>query len=140
MFTTEASTSVTVPIIKATGVTLDYAEVDGVKPTYAERGGKTRLIATVQGTVNPETEGYEVPQGCTFAITANNTGVKNGVRLKMGTFVDAEGVLHVAEDEVAGNVTVTATSTYIDPTVAMGEQEYRHKDLIIGIGKAYAAG
>ena len=51
--------------------------------------------------------------------------------------MDAEGVLHVAEDEVAENVTVTATSTYIDPTVAMGEQVYQHKDLIIGIDKAY---
>ena len=128
----------TVPAIKATGVTLDYAEVDGVKPTFAERGAKTRLIATVQGTVTPETEGYAVPQGCTFAITANNTGVAGGgVRLKMGTFVDAEGVLHVDQDEVAENVTVTATSTYIDPAVAMGEQVYQHKDLIVGIGKAY---
>lgn len=138
MFTTEAGTSVTVPAIKVTGVTLDYAEVDGVVPTFAELGAKTRLIASVQGTVTPETEGYEVPQGCTFAITANNTGVESGgVRLKMGTFVDAEGVLHVDQDEVAENVTVTATSTYIDPAVAMGEQVYQHKDLIIGIGKAY---
>lgn len=138
MFTTEAGTSVTVPAIEATDVTLDYAEVDGVKPTFAERGAKTRLIATVQGTVKPKTEGYTVPQGCTFAITANNTGVAGGgVRLKMGTFVDAEGVLHVDQDEVAENVTVTATSTYINPTVAMGKQVYHHKDLIVGIGKAY---
>lgn len=138
MFTTEAGTGMTVPAIKATGVTLDYAEVDGVKPAFAERGGKTRLIASVQGTVTPETEGYGVPQGCTFAITANNEGAAGGgVRLKTGTFVDAEGVLHVDRDEVAENVTVTATSTYIDPAVAMGEQVYQHKDLIVGIGKAY---
>lgn len=138
MFTTEAGTGATVPAVKATGVTLDYAEVDGVKPAFAERGAKTRLIATVQGTVAPETEGYAVPQGCTFAITASNTGVAGGgARLKTGTFVDAEGVLHVDQDEVAENVTVTATSTYIDPAVAMGEQVYQHKDLIVGIGKAY---
>lgn len=138
MFTTEAGTSATVPAIEAIGVTLDYAEVDGVKPTFAERGGKTRLIATVQGNVTPKTEGYEVPQGCTFAITANNTGAAGGgVRLKMGTFVDAEGVLHVDQDEVAGNVTVTATSTYINPAVAMGKQVYKHGDLIVGIGEAY---
>lgn len=141
MFTTEAGTSVTVPAIKATGVTLDYAEVDGVKPTYAEKGGKTRLVATVQGTVTPQTEGYSVPQGVTFAITANNTGVEaGGVKLKMGTFIDAEGVLHVAEDETAENVTVTATSTYIDPAVAMGSQTYQSKTLVIGIGKAYTPG
>ena len=112
-----------------------------MKPTFAERGGKTRLIATVQGTVTPKTEGYEVPQGCTFAITANNTGVASGgVRLKVGTFVDAEGVLHVADDEAAENVTVTATSTYINPAVAMGEQAYQHKDLVVGIDKVYSAG
>lgn len=141
MFTTEAGTSVTVPAIKATGVTLDYAEVDGVKPTYAEKGGKTRLVATVQGTVTPQTEGYSVPQGVTFAITANNTGVEaGGVKLKMGTFIDAEGVLHVAEDETAENVTVTATSTYIDPAVAMGSQSYQSKTLVVGIGKAYSPG
>ena len=141
MFTTEAGTSVTVPAIKATGVTLDYAEVDGVKPTYAEKGGKTRLVATVQGTVTPQTEGYSVPQGVTFAITANNTGVEaGGVKLKMGTFIDAEGVLHVAEDETAENVTVTATSTYIDPAVAMGSQTYQSKTLVVGIGKAYTPG
>ena len=141
MFTTEAGTSVTVPAIKATGVTLDYAEVDGVKPTYAEKGGKTRLVATVQGTVTPQTEGYSVPQGVTFAITANNTGVEaGGVKLKMGTFIDAEGVLHVAEDETAENVTVTATSTYIDPAVAMGDQVYKSKTLVVGIGKAYTPG
>lgn len=140
MFTTEAGTSVTVPSVKVTGVTLDYATVDGVKPTFAEKGAKTRLAATVEGTVTPATPGYEVPQGCTFGITANNTGVAGGgVRLKMGTFVDAEGVLHVAEDEVAENVTVTATSTYIDPTVPMGEQAYQHAELVVGIGKAYAA-
>lgn len=141
MFTTEAGTIVTVPAIKATGVTLDYAEVDGVKPTYAEKGGKTRLVATVQGTVTPQTEGYSVPQGVTFAITANNTGVEaGGVKLKMGTFIDAEGVLHVAEDETAENVTVTATSTYIDPAVAMGSQTYQSKTLVVGIGKAYTPG
>lgn len=141
MFTTEAGTGATVPSIKATGVTLDYATVDGVKPAFAARGDKTRLVATVQGTVTPQTDGYEVPQGCTFAITANNTGVESGgVRLKTGTFVDAEGVLHVDEDEAAENVTVTATSTYIDPTVAMGSQTYQHKDLIVGIGKVYTPG
>lgn len=134
MFTTEAGTSVTVPAIKATGVTVDYA----TKPEFAVAGDKTRLTATVAGTVAPETEGYEVPQGVTWAITANNTGVESGgVRLKTGTFIDAEGVLHVDPDETAKNVTVTATSTYIDPSVAMGEQVYRSGTLVVGIGAKY---
>lgn len=141
MFTTEAGTSVTVPAIKATGVTVDYAEVDGTKPTFAAKGEKTRFIATVTGTVTPQTEGYAVPQGVTWSITANNTGVASGgVRLKNGTFIDAEGVLHVDADETAENVSITATSTYIDPTVAMGSQTYQTKTLIVGIGEAYTPG
>ena len=139
MFTTEAGTSTTVPAIKATGVTVDYAtKADGTKPEFAAVGDKTRLTATVAGTVTPVTEGYEVPQGVTWAITANNTGVESGgVRLKMGTFIDAEGVLHVDPEETAKNVTITATSTYIDPSVAMGEQVYQSGTLVVGIGEKY---
>ena len=139
MFTTEAGTSTTVPAIKATGVTVDYAtKADGTKPKFAAVGDKTRLVATVAGTVTPVTEGYEVPQGVTWAITTINTGVEDGApRLKMGTFIEAEGVLHVAEDETAKNVTITATSTYINPTVAMGEQVYRSGTLVVGIGAKY---
>lgn len=138
MFTTEAGTSVTVPAIKTTGVTVTYAPVDGTTPTFAKRGEKTRLIATVAGTVTPTTAGVEVPQGVTWTISANNTGVETGgVRLKPGTFIDAEGVLHVDPDEVAENVTVTATSTYIDPTVAMASQSYKTTSLVVGIDAAY---
>ena len=136
MYTTEAGTTVTVPDIKVTDVTVDYAaKADGTKPEFAPKGERTRLTATVAGTVTPETEGYEVPQGVTWAITANNTGVESGgVRLKMGTFIDAEGVLHVDADETAANATVTATSTYIDPNVAIGEQVSKSGQLVVGIG------
>lgn len=142
MFTTEAGTSTTVPAIKATGAAVDYAtKADGTKPEFAPKGEKTRLVANVTGTVVPETEGYEVPQGVTWAITANNTGVESGgARLKMGTFIDAEGVLHVDADETAENVTVTATSTYIDPSVAMGEQVCQSGKLVVGIGAKYTSG
>lgn len=142
MFTTEAGTSTTVPAIKATGVTVDYAtKADGTKPEFAAVGDKTRLTATVAGTVTPVTEGYEVPQGVTWAITANNTGVESGgVRLKMGTFIDAEGVIHIDPEETAKNVTITATSTYIDPSVAMGEQVYQSGTLVVGIGAKYTPG
>lgn len=141
MFTTEAGTVTSVPSIKTTGVTVDYAaKEDGTTPEFAGLGAKTRLAATVAGSVTPETEGYEVPQSVTWGITANNTGVESGgVRLKSGTFVDAEGVLHVDDNETAKNVTVTATSTYIDPTVAMGSQVYQSGSLVVGIGAKYTA-
>ena len=91
--------------------------------------------------MTPQTAGYEVPQAVTWAITATNTGVATGgVRLKNGTYIDAEGVLHVDADETAENVSITATSTYIDPTVAIEDQTYQTKTLIVGIGKVYSAG
>lgn len=135
MFTTETVTAATVPSVTVSAVSVDYAEVDGVKPTFAEIGGKTRLVATVTGSVSPETAGYAVPQGVTWAIT----GVQGGP-LKMGTFIDAEGVLHVDPDETSTGVTVTATSTYIDPTKDLSDQIAQTKSLNVGIGKAYSAG
>lgn len=141
MFTTEAGTATSVPTIKTTEVTVDYAaKADGNKPEFADLGAKTRLTATVAGSVTPKTDGYDVPQGVTWGITANNTGVvSGGVRLKSGTFVDAEGVLHVDDKETAKNVTVTATSTYIDPAVEMGSQAYKSGSLVVGIGAKHTA-
>lgn len=141
LFTTETGTSETVPTITTTSVTVDYATPEnGSKPTFAEAGAKVQLVATVAGTVSPETDGYSVPQGVTWAITANNTGETAGVTLKQGTFVDAEGWLHVDPDETAKNVTVTATSTYVDPTKPMSGQTYKSGTLVIGIGEAYTPG
>lgn len=135
MFTTEAGTTVTVPDIKVTGVTVDYAaKADGTKPEFAPKGERTRLIATVAGTVTPETEGYVVPQGVMWVIAAVNQGVAEKARLKAGTFIDAEGVLHVDADEKAKNVVVVAVTTHIDPNVAIGEQESKSGQLVVGIG------
>lgn len=130
MFTTEAGTSVEVPSITVSSTVVAFAEVDGVVPKFAKRGEKTRLKATVAGTVAPETEGYAVPQSVTWAIT------EAAKPKSIGTFVDAEGVLHVAADEKNEKVAVTATSTFIDPTVAMGEQQYKSGTLQVGIDKA----
>lgn len=133
MFTTEAGTSVTVPKIAVTGVTVDYAvKKDGTKPEFAPKGERTRLAATVNGTITPENPDYTVPQSVTWGITGTS-----GEKLWMGTFVDAEGVLHVAEDEKNTNVTVTATSTFVDPTVPMSDQDYKAASITVGIGAKY---
>lgn len=130
MFTTEAGSMVTVPSVKATGVTVEIATLkNGEKPTQATRGGKLRLTATVAGTVTPETPGYSVPQGVAWTISSTS-----GTPLKTGTFIDAEGVLHVAENETNTQVTVTATSVYIDPTVPISEQVYQSGTLDVTIG------
>lgn len=133
MFTTEAGSSVTVPTIAVTGVTVDFATPEGgTKPEFAPKGARTRLTATVAGTVTPETEGYIVPQGVTWVITGTS-----GKKVKVGTFIDAEGVLHVAENEENTYVAVTATSTFVDPNTPMGEQDYKSATLNVGIGAKY---
>lgn len=134
MFTTEAGTTTTVPEIKTTGVTVDYATLeDGTKPTFAAKGAKTAFVATVAGTVTPETEGYSVPQGVVWSISATS-----GKKVKNGTFIDAEGVLHVDAKEDNTDVTISATTTYIDPKVSIGEQTYQTATLKVGIGSAVA--
>lgn len=133
-FTTEVGTSVTVPNITATGVEVSIAPITGhATPTFAPLGGKLRLEAAVTGTVEPETPGYRVPQGVAWTITATD-----GVPLKQGTFIDAEGVLHVAPTETNTKVTVTATSVYINPNTPISEQVYQTGTLEIPIGEAPA--
>lgn len=130
MFTTDAGSSVVVPAIKTTGVTVTFAKgEDGKTPEFATKGARTRLNVDVAGTVTPPTPGYSVPQGVTWGIT------EAAKPLSVGTFVDAEGVVHVSPEEKNEEFTVTATSTYIDPTVAMGEQKHESGTLKVGIGK-----
>ena len=129
MFTTEAGASITVPKITVTSTTVEFADKGGVKPEFAKRGERTRLTAKVAGTVVPETVGYSVPQGVTWAIT------EAAKPLSIGTFVDAEGVVHVSADEANDQVTVTATSTFVDPTVSMSEQVYESGALKVGFDK-----
>ena len=75
--------------------------------TYnAKKGYRTRFIATVTGTIEPATEGYEIPQGVVWSI-----GGTEGAPLSMGTFIDAEGVLHVDRDELNESIVIGATST-----------------------------
>jgi hypothetical protein len=131
MFTTEAGSSVSAPSLSVASVEVDYAEVDGTKPTFAEKGGKTRFIATVDGTVNPPTPGIGVPQGVVWSITASDKP------LSTKTFVDAEGVLHVWADEEATNVTIQAATTYIDPSSPVSGQTAKTATLIVGLGSAY---
>lgn len=133
MFTTQAGTVVPGHEIKVTGVTVDYATPEGgEKPAFAAKGDKTRMQQTVAGTVTPATPGIAVPEGVVWTLTAADKP------LKTRTFIDPEGVLHVAEDEDATQVTVTATSTYIDPSVPVAEQPSVSGSLAVGLGAPIA--
>lgn len=133
MFTTEAGTSVSVPQIKTTGVTVDYATPEnGTKPTFVEKGGKVLLTASVAGTVTPQTDGYVVPQGVMWQITDTS-----GKPMKDGTYVDANGWLHCDMLEENTYVTVTATQSYVDPATSIASQTFQQGTLNVGIGKVY---
>lgn len=135
LFTTEAGTISTVPTITVSGVTVsissDNPPVNGTTPTFAAKGATLRLAAEVAGSVTPPTTGYFVPQGVVWKLSGTS-----GYPLSIFTFIDAEGVLHVSENESNTEVEVTATSTYIDPTKPMADQVYQSGTLKIGIGAA----
>lgn len=133
LYTTEPGTIVTVPDIDVTEVTVSLAPLsDGTAVTFAERGGVVRMLADVAGTVDPEEPGYMVDQAVAWTITATD-----GKPLRAGTYIDAEGVLHVDCKEPNNAVTVTATSAYINPNKPLSEQTYHSGSLVVGIGKAY---
>lgn len=129
LFTTEAGTVTTVPSIEVTGVNVTIAPVNGSVPAFASLGGSLRLNAEVTGTITPATDGYTIPQGVTWSLTGTS-----GKPLSQRTYIDAEGVLHVAGDETNTQVTASATTTYINPKKPMSEQEYQTATLDIGIG------
>ena len=141
MFTTEAGSSVQIPAITTSGCTVAIAELeDGTTPEYANKGGELRLIATVAGKVTPETAGYSVPQGVVWTISGQGkSSTATAHPLSMGTFVDAEGVLHVDINEKNTDIEVTATSTYVDPTKPVSGQTFQSGKINVGIGKKYSA-
>ena len=129
MFTSLSAAELVTPVITIDAVTLAFAEEDGVTPTSAPKGKRTRLTHAVTGTVTPEGATAPIPQGVTYAITA----LTGAARPKNGTYVDADGVLHVDADEVATDVTVMCTTTYLDPSKPISEQAGKTATLLVPI-------
>lgn len=77
-------------------------------------GGTVALNPNLAGSVTENNDGITVlPDSATYAVSVNNDR-----SLNRNTFVDQFGVLHLQKSGlVAGDtITVTATSTYINPT------------------------
>lgn len=130
LYTTEPGTIVTVPDIDVTEVTVSLAPLsDGTAVEYAERGGIVRLLANVTGTVDPVEPCYKVDQAVAWTLSATS-----GLPLRAGTYVDAEGCLHVDFAEPNSKVTVTATSAYINPNKPLSEQVAHSGSLEVNIG------
>lgn len=131
MLTTETGTATVEPSFDVTAVTVDYAQVGGEKPTYAEVGKKTRMAASVTGTMTPSTAEMNIPQGVMWSITATD-----GKPLSQHTYIDAEGVLSIGDDEANTAVTLTATSPYPSKATATKGQLIAGT-LIVGVGAKY---
>ena len=80
-------------------------------------GGKVQLRANFAGTITENFAGISVkPDSATYKVSAANA------TLNSRTYVDKYGVLHVQKRgiEPGDTITVTATSTYVNPSGATG--------------------
>lgn len=125
LFTT--GTGTTRPTIKQTVTSLNMAAGSNT----VEMGGTVNLTLTLNGTITPtgETSIEVAPDAATFDLSAKRTinageddETTEGVQLNARTYVDRLGVLHVQKSGLkAGDViTVTASSTYLNPGAAYG--------------------
>lgn len=100
MFTTGADDEVITINSTVTGVSaITIEEIDGSVPTDVAHGGMIALVASA--TTDPD--------GGVDAVVWSVSGQSSA-----RTFITQNGVLHVAPDETASSVTVTATSAAVD--------------------------
>ena len=124
LFTTAAGT--VTPTIKqaVTGLTVT------AEPGTVELGGSVRIVTKLDGTINPADSDADVlvrPDACIYNVSAETpagadpaTKPAKPVQLNARTRVDNYGVLHVQKTGLKPGdvITVTATSTYVNPSGA----------------------
>lgn len=125
LFTTDAGTEIPTVTQTVTGLQLSAAS-ETVKP-----GETVQLTPTLQGSLSPDdNDELDVsPDAATWSVAATRTTGESpnqttvAVPLNSRTYVDKYGVLHVQKSKLqTGDViTVTVTSTYINPSGATTE-------------------
>lgn len=117
LFTTDEGTSVPTITMAVNGLAFSPAAVN------CPVGGSVKLNLELQGSVSPTGAPVLVqPDAATYKVAGADSAGK-AVSLNDRTYVDANGVLHVQDDLTVGDViTVTATSSYIDPSAATTAQ------------------
>ena len=124
LFTTAAGT--VTPTIKqaVTGLTVT------AEPGTVELGGSVSIVTKLNGTIVPEDSDADVlvrPDACIYNVSAETpagddpaTKPAKPVQLNARTRVDNYGVLHVQKTGLKPGdvITVTATSTYVNPSGA----------------------
>lgn len=126
LFTTAAGT--VTPTIKqaVTGLTVT------AEPGTVELGGSVGIVTKLNGTIDPADSDADVlvrPDACIYNVSAETpagddpaTRPAKPVQLNARTRVDNYGVLHVQKTGLKSGdvITVTATSTYVNPSGATG--------------------
>lgn len=130
LFTTDEST--TTPVITTTPKQLLLNEQDdaGVEKHTIVPGATTKLVPHLDGDIkgvditDPDNRISVRPNACTWDIVAKTADGKP-VQLNMRTRVDEYGFLHVQKTGLTPGdvITVTAHSTYIDPSHASEESK-----------------
>ena len=125
LFTTEDAT--VIPTITMTPTALAFVDDD----VEVEIGGKVQLAVNLTGTTKVGENDYTgiiavEPDSALFEVAATRTTEGEGddpddteaVPLNSRTYVDAYGILHVQKSglEVGDVITVTATSTWVNPS------------------------
>lgn len=124
LFTTAAGT--VAPVIKqaVTGLTVT------AEPGTVELGGSVGIVTKLDGTIDPADSDADVlvrPDACIYNVSAETpagadpaTKPAKPVQLNARTRVDNYGVLHVQKTGLKPGdvITVTATSTYVNPSGA----------------------
>jgi len=137
MFTTNEGTVEMIGELVVDGAELVIAPLpNGTTPTSAVRGKQLQLAAIVTGTVTtgdqrPNGRAFSsdviVPQGAVFKIISSDHA------LSSFTHVDRFGLLFIGSNELATELTVEITATYIDPDTNIASQTPFTADLMIDI-------
>lgn len=124
LFTTAAGTVTPVIEQKVTGLNVT------AEPGTVELGGSVRIVTKLKGTIVPADSDTDVlvrPDACIYNVSAETpagddptTKPAKPVQLNARTRVDNYGVLHVQKTGLKPGdvITVTATSTYVNPSGA----------------------
>lgn len=126
LFTTDAQTTVPTITVNVTGATLIADAQEGTYYPYL--GGAVAMKFALTGTVSPNDTAITLqPNSAIYEVAASRTtGEGNeattaAIPLNSRTFVDAHGVLHIQKSglEVGDTITVSAKTTYINPSTGV---------------------
>lgn len=116
LFTTDASTDVTVLTESTTGFTVNVVDDSDATITALKPGNKYKVVGTLAGTITTNTDDVIVaPSACTYNVTVTGDGVTDS--MKSRTYVDTLGYIHIPKNmPTTAAISLKCVSTYINPS------------------------